>query len=109
MSVRNKVFLLAGAILLSTLVFGGSVLLEIARSIPTEATVKQAFLVRYPNATIRNVELIFEQDGQVVYLVTAREDKASEYSKYDFALQRSNGSWAWCDDQTDNPCGPIAK
>ena len=109
MSVRNKIILLAGVVLLAILVFAEVVLVEIVRSTPSEETVKREFLIRYPNATIRNLELIFEQDGSVVYLVTAREDKAREEGKYDFGLRRSNGSWAWCDDQTDNPCGPIAK
>ncbi|MEP7211739.1 MAG: hypothetical protein ABI791_01600 [Acidobacteriota bacterium] len=109
MSVRNKILLLAGVVLAGILVFAGIVLLDIVRSTPSEETVKREFLIRYPNATIRNLELIFEQDGSVVYLVTAREDKAPEEGKYDFGLLRSNGSWAWCDDQTDHPCGPIAK
>ena len=108
-SIRNKVLVLVGVLLLGILVFAGIVLLKIVRSTPGEETVKREFLVRYPKATIRNLELIFEQDGNVLYLVTAREDNTSEEGKYDFALRRSNGSWAWCDDQTNNPCGPIAK
>lgn len=109
MSVRNKIWLSAGFVLLGILVFAGIVLLEIVRSTPSEETVKREFLFRYPNATIRNVELIFEQDESVLYLVTAREDKAPEEGKYDVGFLRSSGTWAWCDDQTDNPCGPIAK
>ncbi len=100
---------MTGVVLLGILGFAGISLLEIVRSTPSEETVKREFLIRYPNATIRNLELIFEQDGSVVYLVTAREDKAAEEGKYDFGLHRSIGSWASCDDQMENPCGPIAK
>ena len=108
-SVRNKILLLAGVVLLGILVFAGIALLEIVQSTPSEETVKREFLIRYPNATIRNVELIFEQDGLAVYLVRAREARAAEEGNYDFGLRRSNGSWAWCEDETDNPCGPILK
>lgn len=109
MSWKKKLLLIAGIGLLAILCLAGVVLFKIHQSTPSVETVRREFLVRYPNSTIRNVELIFEQDGGVVYLVTARDGDSTEVRKYDFALKRSNGSWAWCDDQTDNPCGPIAK
>lgn len=109
MSSRKKLLLFVGVGLLGIFFFVGIVLLEIVRSTPSDAVVRREFLTRYPNMTVSNVELIFEQDGAAVYLITAREDKSTKEGKYDFALQRSNGTWKWCDDQTDNPCGPIAK
>lgn len=109
MSSRTKILLLVGVGLLGVFCLVGIVLLEIVRSTPSDAVVRREFLSRYPNMTISNVELIFEQDGGAVYLITARQNQSTEEGKYDFALQRSNSTWKWCDDQTDNPCGPIAK
>jgi hypothetical protein len=109
MSTRNKILLFCGVVLLVVFSFGGYLLLEIARSTPSERIVKREFLSRYPNTNISNIELIFEQDGAVVYMITARENQAAEQGKYEFALSRKNGDWRWCDDQTDNPCGSIAK
>jgi hypothetical protein len=109
MFLRSKILLIAGVGLLGIFLFVGIVLLEIFCSTPSDAVVKREFLIRYPNMTISNVKLIFEQNGNVVYLITAREGRSIEEGKYDFALQRLNGTWKWCDDRTDNPCGPIAK
>lgn len=109
MPARNRILVLIGVVLLVLLSFAGYVFLEIARSTPAESIVRSEFLRRYPNSTIRNVELIFEQDGSVVYLVKAQPENSSEIRTYDFALDRKNGVWRWCDDQTDIPCGPIAK
>jgi hypothetical protein len=108
-SVRKILVLLAGVVLSVVLIFSGIVFLDIFLSIPSEETVKREFLVRYPKAKISNLELIFEQDGGVVYLVTAKEDDGAVEGKYDFALRRSNGLWSWCDDRTNNPCGSIAR
>ena len=84
MSSWKKILMFAGIGLLGIIfLFAFVVLLEIARSAPIEETVKREFLIRYPNATIKNVELIFEQDGGVVYLITAREDQAAADGKYD--------------------------
>lgn len=109
MTLRSKILLLVGVGLLGVFFLVGIVLLEVLRSTPDDAVVRREFLTRYPNVTIRNVELVFEQDGAAVYLITAREDQSIEEGKYDFALRRSNGTWKWCDDQTDNPCGSLAK
>jgi hypothetical protein len=89
--------------------FARNLVTEIFFSIPTEATVSREFLDRYPAAQITNVELIFEQNGEAVYLITGGEVGSSEKRKYDFALTRSSGSWKWCDDQTDRKCGSIVE
>jgi hypothetical protein len=73
--------------------------------VPSYNTVKKEFLDRYPDSKIHELELIFEQDGRVVYLVTAETNELSERAKYDFALKRWYGTWKWCDDQTaDRQC-----
>ena len=76
----------------------------LACSTPSEGTVRREFADRYPKTKVTNVELIFEQDGVAVYLVTAEWKGISEEGQYDFALKRSYGSWSWCDDQTERKC-----
>lgn len=66
------------------MVFAIFILVGILRSTPSEAVVRQEFVDRYPGSTIRNVELIFEQNGNVVCLITARERDESKEGKYDF-------------------------
>lgn len=81
------------------------ILATIGCSVPSDNTVKKEFLDRYSDSKIHELELIFEQDGRVVYLVTAETKELSERAKYDFALKRSYGIWKWCDDQTaDRQC-----
>ncbi|HEX2640821.1 MAG TPA: hypothetical protein VHL50_09635 [Pyrinomonadaceae bacterium] len=90
-------------------VLAGIVAAGISCSAPSEATVRREFLDRYPNAEIKSLELIFEQDGQVVYLVSAKEKGVPQEGKYDFALKQVNWGWEWCDDQTERKCGPIGQ
>lgn len=46
------------------------------------------FLDRYPKLTATKVELIFEQDGRVVYLVKTNSEGGDGTEMYDFALKR---------------------
>lgn len=85
-------------------VFLGVLLVGVACSTPSDSVVRREFLDRYPDAMITNVELIFEQNRNVVYLVTARENQTGLEGKYDFAMHYLNGKWAWCDDQTERKC-----
>lgn len=71
---------------------------------PGDGTVRREFAERYPKSKITKIELIFEQDGIAVYLVTAKMQEVSEEGKFDFALKRSYGTWSWCDDQTERKC-----
>ncbi len=80
-----------GAIVVGVVVFAIFILVGILRSTPSEAVVRQEFVDRYPGSTIRNVELIFEQNGNVVCLITARERDESKEGKYDFAA--SSHQW----------------
>ncbi|MCC6327005.1 MAG: hypothetical protein IT174_00715 [Acidobacteria bacterium] len=106
--VRKKIALfVVGLIVLGVAVFAVFVFVAVLRSTPSEAVVRREFLNRYPGATIRNTELIFEQNGNVVYLITAREKDKSEEGKYDFALDYSDEKWTWCDDRTERKCKKL--
>ena len=76
----------------------------VACATPSDGTVRHEFAERYPQSKVTNIELIFEQDGVVVYLVTAEVKGISEEGKFDFVLKRTYGSWSWCDDQTERKC-----
>lgn len=78
--------------------------LGFACSTPSDRTVLHEFAERYPISKVTNIELIFEQDGIAVYLVTAEINGISEEGKFEFALKRSYTSWSWCDDQTERKC-----
>jgi len=71
---------------------------------PSDGTIRREFAERYPKSTIKNIELISDQDGVVVYLVTAEVKGVSEEAMYDFALRRQYGIWSWCEDQTERKC-----
>jgi len=72
--------------------------------LPSDTTVKSEFLSKSPNAEIINIELIFEQDYVAVYLVKYKKKSGEEILTEDFALQRKNLVWQWCDDQTERKC-----
>jgi len=72
--------------------------------LPSDSTVKSEFLSKNPNAEIINTELIFEQDYVAVYLIKYKEKSGEEVLTSDFALQRKNLIWQWCDDQTERKC-----
>lgn len=72
--------------------------------IPSEATVKSEFLSKNSNSEVIGTEPIFEQDYVVVYLVEYKDKSTGEILKDDFALQRKNLVWRWCDDQTERKC-----
>lgn len=106
--VRKKIaVLVAGLIVLGVAAIAVFVFIGILRLTPSEAVVRQEFLERYPTAVIRNMELIFEQNGNVVYLITAREMDELEDGKYDFALHYFNRKWTWCDDTTERRCKKL--
>ena len=96
-----------GVAVLVVALFVVFIFVGILRSTPSEAIVRHEFLDRYPDATIRDVELIFEQNRNVVYLITAREKHEAEEGKYDFALHYTDGRWSWCDDRTDRKCKKL--
>jgi hypothetical protein len=78
--------------------------LGLSCSTPSDGTVRSEFNDRYPKATVKQSELIFEQDGVAVYRVIAEVQGISGEAEYDFALKRHNGMWSWCDDQTERKC-----
>ena len=72
--------------------------------LPSDSTVRTEFVSRNPKAKIINSELIFEQDYVAVYLVKYKNDLSHEVLTDDFALQRRNLVWSWCDDRTEQKC-----
>lgn len=106
--MRTKIALAGvGLFVVGVAVLAVSFFVGTHRSTPSEAVVRREFLERYPEAKINHIELIFEQNGNVAYLITAREKENTVEGEYDFALDYSVGQWAWCDDQTERKCKKI--
>ena len=72
--------------------------------LPSDSAVKSEFLSKNPSTEIIKTELIFEQDYVAVYLVKYKEKSGEEVLTSDFALQRKNLVWQWCDDHSERKC-----
>lgn len=72
--------------------------------LPSNEIVKKEFLDKNPGVEVTNIELIFEQDNNVVYLISYKISTSPEIQKQDFALHAARGKWQWCDDNTERKC-----
>jgi hypothetical protein len=72
---------------LAGLLVGNFLIFAMSCFTPTNAIVRSEFLERHPESEIVNTELIFEQDGRVVYIVSSRLKGNANVLKYDFALK----------------------
>jgi hypothetical protein len=76
---------------------------------PSDSAIQGEFVSKHPGVKIIGKELIFEQGNHVVYLVKYKQHPDGDVLTEDFAMKRENGTWAWCDDQTERKCGPIGE
>jgi hypothetical protein len=76
----------------------------LACDLPSNEIVKKEFLDKNLGMEVANIELIFEQDNNVVYLISYKKSPSSEIQKQDFAMKSIRGKWQWCDDNTEQKC-----
>jgi hypothetical protein len=76
----------------------------VACGLPSDQDVKREFVAQSPNTEVTHIELIFEQDNNVVYLISFKEKSSQEIRKQVFAMRYIKGKWQSCDDRTDRKC-----
>ncbi len=76
----------------------------LACDLPSNEIVKREFLDKNPGVEVINIELVFEQDNNVVYLISYKKSASPEIKKQDLALHAARGKWQWCDDNTERKC-----
>jgi hypothetical protein len=76
----------------------------LACELPSNELIKKEFLDKNPGVEVTNIELIFEQDDNVVYLISYEKSSSKEITKQDFAMKSIRGKWQWCDDKTERKC-----